>query len=113
MDSEQWSVNRKDNSVRPTGKRDSLTLTTVHYPLPTLKICCGPRCGAEPGHRLIYAAVEQVATDAGLVAVPTMCRSACSGGVTVILPNGTVKKVSDVSAAKTVLDSVPESSDHQ
>ncbi|MBC7807709.1 MAG: hypothetical protein H7145_16370 [Akkermansiaceae bacterium] len=75
-----------------------------------VKICCGPRCGAEPGHRLIYTAVEQAASAVGLFVVPTMCRSACSGGVTVILPNGTVKKVSDTSAANTVLGAVSETS---
>jgi hypothetical protein len=62
---------------------------------------------------LIYAAVERVVNEAGLSAVPTMCRSACRGGVTVILPDGTLKKVSDVSTAKTVLDAASRTSDQQ
>ncbi|MBC8139273.1 MAG: hypothetical protein H8F28_25645 [Fibrella sp.] len=102
MVSDQSTVNEEDAtgaSLAPAG------MATDHSPpVTTARICCGPRCGAEPGHRLIYAAVERAATDAGLLATPTMCRSVCSGGVTVILPDGTVKKVSDVSAAKTVLD---------
>jgi len=66
------------------------------------RVCCGPRCGAEPGHRLIFAAVEREATRRGIAVVPTLCRGACGRGVTVIAPDGGARKVSDVREAKTV-----------
>ena len=64
---------------------------------PCLKVCCGPRCGAEPGHRLIYAAVESAAT---LPVRPMLCQGLCGQGVTVALPDGTREKVRDTAEAR-------------
>ena len=54
-----------------------------------VRVCCGPRCGAEPGHRAIYRAVERAA---GCPVEPTLCRAFCGGGVTLVLPNGEKRK---------------------
>ncbi|GEM_PF-5656280 len=63
-----------------------------------IKVCCGPRCGAEPGHRAIYDAVE---TGAGgeLPVLPTLCRGYCTGGVTVVRPDGEKLKARDAREA--------------
>ena len=58
-----------------------------------VKVCCGPRCGAEPGHRAIYAAVEAAAQ--GESVRPAMCQGWCGLGVTVVLPDQTPIKISD------------------
>ena len=67
-------------------------------------VCCGPRCGTEPGHRAVYAAAERAAGDAGYETAPAMCRGVCYGGVTVVLPGADgisrVEKVSGGGAAK-------------
>ncbi len=54
---------------------------------PVLSICCGPRCGAEPGQRATYDALEKrVAALYPDVSVrPTLCQGLCGGGVTVML----------------------------
>lgn len=54
---------------------------------PLVKICCGPRCGAERGHRLLYDAIEKRAleTFADAAVLPTMCQGLCGGGVTVVV----------------------------
>ncbi|MBC8142356.1 MAG: (2Fe-2S) ferredoxin domain-containing protein [Armatimonadetes bacterium] len=69
-----------------------------------VRVCCGARCGAEPNHKAIYAAIETAANRAGFDVVPTMCRALCTGGVTVILPNGVARKVSDTQTANSVLN---------
>ena len=56
--------------------------------MPSVKVCCGPRCGAEPGHRAIYDAAEAGAAGAGVDTLPTLCRGLCTGGVTLVLPGG-------------------------
>ena len=56
--------------------------------MPSVKVCCGPRCGAEPGHRAIYDAAEAGAADAGADVLPTLCRGLCRGGVTLVRPDG-------------------------
>jgi NADH:ubiquinone oxidoreductase subunit E len=70
---------------------------TIQGTGPTVKICCGPRCGAEPGHRLIYAAVESVVT---VTVRPMLCQGLCGQGVTVTLPNGTSRKIRDTAEAR-------------
>ena len=64
---------------------------------PCVKVCCGPRCGAEPGHRLIYSAVESAST---LPVRPMLCQGLCGQGVTVALPDGTREKVRDTAEAR-------------
>jgi len=76
--------------------------------LPTVKICCGPRCGAEPGHRAIYAAVEKAAQTENITAVPTMCRGECGSGVSVVLPEGQITKIQDVATAKVLFLTLPQ-----
>ena len=72
-----------------------------------LSICCGPRCGAEPGHRALYDALEKrvnvLYPDAAVR--PTLCQGLCGGGVTVMLREGankpTVKqKIRDAGEAR-------------
>jgi NADH:ubiquinone oxidoreductase subunit E len=65
-----------------------------------IRICCGPRCGAESDHRRIYAAVEQAAKDersfesaASLSVRPVMCQGFCGMGVTLVLPDGSKTKI--------------------
>jgi len=50
-----------------------------------LRVCCGPRCGADPEHRSVYQKLEQSAPCA---VEPTLCRAFCGAGITVIAPNG-------------------------
>ena len=63
-----------------------------------LRICCGPRCGAEPGHRAIYRAIEKAAH---CLVEPTLCRALCGAGVTVVLPSGEKRKARSVQEAAT------------
>jgi hypothetical protein len=67
-----------------------------------VKVCCGPRCGSHPGHRGIYDAVDRAVEAAGveLAVVPTMCRSRCGDGVTVVGPDGTEHKARDAQEAR-------------
>jgi hypothetical protein len=65
---------------------------------PTVKICCGPRCGTEPNHRAICDATENGASACPVV--PTMCRGVCGGGVTLVLPDGTTTKARDPEEAR-------------
>ncbi len=67
---------------------------------PTLRVCCGPRCGAEVGHRAIYAAVETAAGTISVAVHPTMCQGFCGLGVTLGLPNGEKIKLRDVPEAR-------------
>jgi hypothetical protein len=68
---------------------------------PAIRVCCGPRCGQEPGHRAIYSAVESAA---GCTAVrPTMCRGLCGAGVTIVLPTGEEHKARTPQEAKALL----------
>ena len=74
---------------------------------PLVKICCGPRCGAEPGHRLLYDAVEKriLETIADAAVRPVLCQGLCGGGVTVsvrISPDAPVvkQKIRDLSDAR-------------
>jgi len=53
-----------------------------------VRICCGARCGQEPGHRALYQAGEQEAKHCGLEVRPAGCQAMCGLGVTVILPDG-------------------------
>lgn len=69
---------------------------------PELRVCCGPRCGAEPGHRLIYGTVEATARRHGLAVRPVMCQGYCHGGVTVLLPDGEARKVRDTAEARAI-----------
>ena len=76
-------------------------------PGPVLSICCGPRCGAEPGHRAVYDAIEKRVnvTYPDVSVRPTLCQGLCGGGVTVMLraePGApTVKqKIQDVGEAR-------------
>ena len=66
-----------------------------------VKVCCGPRCGVEPNHRTIYAAVEKTA--AATLVVPTLCRGWCGLGVTLVLPNGDKIKARDADEARAKL----------
>jgi hypothetical protein len=65
---------------------------------PSVKVCCGPRCGAEPGHRVLYAAVEAAAPD-GILVRPTMCQGLCGLGVTIVLPDGEKRKIREAGEA--------------
>jgi len=66
----------------------------------TLHVCCGPRCGAEVGHRGIYAAVESAIDADTMVVRPTMCQGFCGLGVTLGLPNGEKLKLRDAREAR-------------
>jgi hypothetical protein len=66
----------------------------------TVKVCCGPRCGAEPGHRAVYRAVEAAVADP---VVPTLCQGLCGYGVTVVLPDGDKRKIRDAREARDIL----------
>ncbi|GAB4464982.1 MAG: hypothetical protein OHK0029_35320 [Armatimonadaceae bacterium] len=58
-----------------------------------IRVCCGPRCGQEPGHRVIYAAAEAVCPEFGEFSVrPVLCQGLCGMGVTVVFPDGTTEK---------------------
>jgi len=67
-----------------------------------VKVCCGPRCGSHPGHRAIYDALERAVqeTDPDLPVAPTMCRSHCGDGVTVVAPGGALHKARDPEEAR-------------
>ena len=65
---------------------------------PAIKICCGPRCGAESGQRAIYAALEASVPD-GLIIRPVMCQGECGLGVTLVLPDGEKHKIRDAREA--------------
>jgi hypothetical protein len=60
---------------------------------PTIKVCCGPRCGVDPAHRVIFEAIEKAAGSAAVL--PTMCQGLCHGGVTVVWPGGHKTKIRD------------------
>lgn len=63
---------------------------------PVLRVCCGPRCGAWPRHRAIYASIERVASN--MTVEPVGCRGECGLGVTVVLPNASaIVKVTEPS----------------
>ena len=66
---------------------------------PTLRVCCGPRCGAEANHREVYAVVETTVADRGRVQ-PAMCQGMCGLGVTLVLPGGAKVKLRDVDDAR-------------
>lgn len=61
---------------------------------PSIKVCCGPRCGILPEHCAIYAAAEAARPDVPIL--PTMCRGLCGNGVTVVREDGTATKAHDV-----------------
>ncbi|MES2464345.1 MAG: hypothetical protein V4671_27610 [Armatimonadota bacterium] len=64
---------------------------------PSIKVCCGPRCGVDPGHRVIFEAIETAALPQAVL--PTMCQGLCHGGVTVVWPGGAKTKIRDVQEA--------------
>ena len=64
---------------------------------PCVKVCCGPRCGAHPGHRSLYKTVESHST---LPVVPILCQGLCGEGVTVVSANGDKHKIRDVAEAR-------------
>jgi NADH:ubiquinone oxidoreductase subunit E len=70
---------------------------------PIVRVCCGPRCGAEPGHRAVYDAVEKAAESAELDVRPTMCQGLCGSGVTIVLPDREKRKIRDVAEAADAL----------
>jgi hypothetical protein len=79
---------------------------------PELRVCCGPRCGAEPGHRLIYAALEAATRRRGLTVRPVLCQGHCHGGVTVLLPGDdpradAPRKFRDPAEARALADHLP------
>jgi len=65
-----------------------------------IRICCGPRCGAEPGHKAIYASIENTAS-ADFDLRPVMCQGLCGSGVTVVLPDRNKIKIRDAEEART------------
>lgn len=67
-----------------------------------IRVCCGPRCGVEPGHRAIYAAIEGAATKETEIR-PAMCQGLCGEGVTVILPDREKRKVRSVQEARQIM----------
>ena len=71
-------------------------------PLAGIKVCCGPRCGAEPGHRAIYDAAEAGASDGGTAVLPTLCRGLCTGGVTLVRPDGEKCKARSADEARAI-----------
>jgi len=68
---------------------------------PAVRVCCGPRCGAEPGHRAVYRAVEAAVVPCPVL--PTLCQVLCGYGVTVVLPCGDKRKVRDAREARDIL----------
>jgi hypothetical protein len=68
---------------------------------PTIRVCCGPRCGQEPGHRAIYSAVERAA--GRTIVRPTLCRGLCGLGVTIVLTTGDEHKARTPQEAKDLL----------
>lgn len=58
-----------------------------------LRICCGPRCGAEAEHRAVYRAIEKAADARNIPVEPTLCRALCGAGVTVVAPDGEKHKL--------------------
>jgi hypothetical protein len=68
--------------------------------VPSVKVCCGPRCGAEPGHRAVYRAVE---ANAACPVLPTLCQGLCGCGITVVLPDGDKRKIRDAREARDIL----------
>jgi len=67
---------------------------------PTVKVCCGPRCGVEPSHRAVYAAVEAIVETP---VIPTMCRGWCGQGVTVVKADGDIFKARDAAHVRAKL----------
>lgn len=67
---------------------------------PVIRICCGPRCGAEPAHRAIYRSVETTAAAAEFDLRPVMCQGLCGSGVTIILPDRHTIKIRDAEEAR-------------
>lgn len=70
---------------------------------PCVKVCCGPRCGQETGHRALYTTAEAVCC---LPVRPSGCLGHCRGGVTVALPNGQVCKLQAASDAAKFLTNI-------
>jgi len=73
---------------------------------PTVRVCCGPRCGVWPRHRAIYDAAERAAASGGaddLAVAPTMCQGRCGDGVTVVLPSGDKEKARDADEARAIV----------
>lgn len=68
------------------------------------RVCCGPRCGAEPGHRAVYAAAERAAANRDADIIPTMCQGFCGLGVTLALPDGTRIKLRDAREARVQIE---------
>lgn len=66
-------------------------------PIPCVKVCCGPRCGAHPGHHAIYKTMEK---QSALPVVPILCQGRCGDGVTVIAANGDPHKIRDTAEAR-------------
>ena len=64
---------------------------------PSIKVCCGPRCGVFTYHREIFEAIEQAAQPISVL--PTMCQGLCGGGVTVVWPDKNKAKIRDVQEA--------------
>ncbi|MDX1933940.1 MAG: (2Fe-2S) ferredoxin domain-containing protein [Capsulimonadales bacterium] len=67
---------------------------------PCLRVCCGPRCGTVRGHRTLFRLMEAQAAPLGYPVRPTMCQGRCGDGVTVILPDGTVRKIRSAEDAR-------------
>jgi hypothetical protein len=64
---------------------------------PSIKVCCGPRCGVDPHHRAIFEAIERAAQP--IPVLPTMCQGLCHGGVTVVWPGRVKTKICDAQEA--------------
>lgn len=62
-----------------------------------VRVCCGPRCGVEPGHRAIYAAAEAACPD--VTVIPTLCRGLCGDGITLVRADGVAVKARDPAEA--------------
>jgi hypothetical protein len=66
---------------------------------PSIKVCCGPRCGVDPQHRRVFEAIELAAQQTTTQVLPTMCQGLCHGGVTVVWPSRQKTKICDVREA--------------
>jgi hypothetical protein len=96
----------------PSEKEDKATFSptsmdTLRMPRPYIQVCCGPRCGAFPGHRIIFAAMERRSP---LPTRPTLCQGFCEGGVTVVASNGTKHKIASVREAQSAPNTLFEDS---
>lgn len=69
-----------------------------------VRVCCGPRCGSEPGHGRIFDAIERSLSPKPVL--PVLCQGLCHCGVTVVCGDGRKLKVKTATEAEAIAASL-------